>query len=488
MPALGADMDEGTVLEWLVKPGDKVHKGDVIAVIDTAKSAIDVESFFTGTVETLVTGVGQTVPVGTVLATIAEAPAQPGVLRPTGPPAELKVPERPAAPQPTGPPAEGKIPERPRPTAPRKRGKKIMAAEQAHPAVTISPLIRKRAHELGLDLAMLAGSGPGGAVTRADVERAAAERRREVALKPPSPAVSRIRVTPLARRVAAELGVDLAGVTGTGPGGAISEADVRRAVPAGETTPAREAVSVSEIVPVPEAAQRPAAAAARSGAERALSMRQAIGRLMARSKREIPHYYVSNTVDMTRSLDWMHERNRKLEVSERLVPAVLLLKAAALAARKAPDLNGYWLDDQFSPADAVHLGLVISLRGGGLLTPAIHDAADLRLAELMSRMRDLVTRARAGRLRGSELTDATITVTNLGDQGVESVFGVIYPPQVALIGFGKITERPVAVGGLIGVRPVVVTTLSADHRASDAMTGARYLAELSDLLQRPEEL
>jgi pyruvate dehydrogenase E2 component (dihydrolipoamide acetyltransferase) len=217
-------------------------------------------------------------------------------------------------------------------------------------------------------------------------------------------------------------------------------------------------------------------------------MRQAIGRLMARSKREIPHYYVGNTVDMTRSLDWLHERNRELEVSKRLVPAALLLKAAALAARKVPDLNGYWLDDQFSPADAVHLGLVISLRGGGLLTPAIHDAGDLRLAELMSRMRDLAIRARAGRLRGSELTDATITVTNLGDQGVESVFGVIYPPQVALVGFGKVTERPVAVGGLIGVRPVVVTTLAADHRASDAMTGARYLAEISDLLQRPEEL
>jgi pyruvate dehydrogenase E2 component (dihydrolipoyllysine-residue acetyltransferase) len=209
---------------------------------------------------------------------------------------------------------------------------------------------------------------------------------------------------------------------------------------------------------------------------------------MARSKREIPHYYIGNTVDMTRSLDWLHERNRELEVSERLVPAALLLKAAALAARKVPDLNGYWLDDQFCPADAVHLGLVISLRGGGLLTPAIHDVADLRLAELMSRMRDLVIRARSGRLRGSELTDATITVTNLGDQGVESVFGVIYPPQVALVGFGRVAERPVAVGGLIGVRPVVVTTLAADNRASDAMTGARYLAEISDLLQRPEEL
>jgi pyruvate dehydrogenase E2 component (dihydrolipoamide acetyltransferase) len=464
MPALGADMDEGTVLEWLVKPGDEVHKGDVIAVIDTAKSAIDVESFFTGTIDRLVTGVGQTVPVGTVLATITESAAEP------------------AAVQPAGPPAERKVPERRRPAAPRKRERKVAAAEQAPAAVTISPLIRKRAHELGVDLATLRGSGRGGAVTRADVERAAAERQREVALKPPGPAVSRIRVTPLARRVAAELGVNLAGVTGTGPGGSVREADVRRAVPAGKAAPAREAA------PAPEAAQRPAVAAARSGAERARSMRQAIGRLMARSKREIPHYYVGNTVDMTRSLDWLHERNRELEVSERLVPAALLLKAAALAARQEPDLNGYWLDDQFSPADAVHLGLVISLRGGGLLTPAIHHAADLRLAELMSRMRDLVIRARAGRLRGSELTDATITVTNLGDQGVESVFGVIYPPQVALVGFGKVTERAVAVGGLIGVRPVVVTTLAADHRASDAMTGARYLAEISDLLQRPEEL
>jgi len=487
MPALGADMDEGTVLEWLVKPGDQVHKGDIIAVIDTAKSAIDVESFFTGTVEKLVTGVGQTVPVGTVLATITETPAKPGAPQPAGLPAEREVPERPAAPQALGPTAERKAAERP-PAAPRKRGKKIAAAEQAHPAVPISPLIRKRAHELGVDLAELRGSGRGGAVTRADVERAAAERQREVAPTPPSPAVSRIRVTPLARRVAAELGVDLAGVTGTGPGGAISEADVRRAVPVGAAAPARETVPVREAAPTPEAAERPAAAAARSGAERALSMRQAIGRLMARSKREIPHYYVSNTVDMTRSLDWLHERNRELEVSDRLLPAALLLKAAALAARKAPDLNGYWLDDQFSAADAVHLGLVISLRGGGLLTPAIHDAADLQLAELMSRMRDLVIRARSGRLRGSELTDATITVTNLGDQGVESVFGVIYPPQVALVGFGKVTERPVAVSGLIGVRPVVVTTLSADHRASDAMTGARYLAEISDLLQRPEEL
>jgi pyruvate dehydrogenase E2 component (dihydrolipoamide acetyltransferase) len=285
------------------------------------------------------------------------------------------------------------------------------------------------------------------------------------------PAGARRRVTPLARRLARELGVDLAGVAGTGPEGNVREADVRLAA---ET-------------PTPRAVTKPAPAG-RSAEERTQSMRGAIARLMARSKREIPHYYVSNTADMTQALTWLHDRNRELEVSQRLVQTALLLKAAALAARQVPQLNGYWVDDAFRPAEAVHLGVAISLRGGGLLTPAIHDAAELELGELMFRMRDLVTRARSGRLRGSELTDATITVTNLGDQGVEAVFGVIYPPQVALVGFGRVVEQPVAIGGLVGARPVVTTTLAADHRATDGYTGARYLTILSDLLQRPEEL
>jgi len=288
----------------------------------------------------------------------------------------------------------------------------------------------------------------------------------------PGPQAGRRRVTPLARRLAVELGVDLAAVTGTGSAGAIREADVRLAGAAGQPAP-------------PTAVTAPAA---RTAEDRAQSMRQAIARLMARSKREIPHYYVSNKADMARALSWLHDRNRELDVSQRLVPAALLLKAAALAARQVPQLNGYWVDEAFRPADAVHLGVAISIRGGGLLTPAIHDAADLQVGELMARMRDLVTRARSGRLRGSELTDATITVTNLGDQGAESVYGVIYPPQVALVGFGRITERPVAVGGLVGARPVVITTLAADHRATDGYTGARYLTAISGLLQQPEEL
>ncbi|MBO1418965.1 2-oxo acid dehydrogenase subunit E2 [Streptomyces sp. FH025] len=217
-------------------------------------------------------------------------------------------------------------------------------------------------------------------------------------------------------------------------------------------------------------------------------MRLAVGDLMARSKREIPHYYLSTTVDLSAAVGWLRERNRQLPVSERLVPAALLLKAAALAAREVPQLNGFWTEGGFVPAPTVHLGVAVALRGGGLIAPALHDAADLTPAELMGRLRDLVSRARGGRLRGSETSDPTITVTSLGDQGVEAVFGVIYPPQVALVGLGRVVERPRAVGGMVGVGPVVTATLSADHRASDGATGARYLTALDRLLQKPEEL
>ncbi len=482
MPALGADMDEGTLVEWLVKPGDEINKGDIIAVVDTAKSAIEVESFHTGIVERLVTPVGQTVPVGTVLATITEngaaaAGAEAAGATAAGAEVAGAGAAAPAVPVPAAARPATTVPGPPGPPGP------------AGP-LAATPLVRHEAEELGVDLAAVRGTGRGGMITRADVEHAAARR---------------IRVTPLARRLAAELGVDVGQVAGTGPGGAVRESDVRRAaaaaapaapVPAaGEPAPGKPSPgkpAPREQVPGKPAAGPPAvapvAASPADRAERAERMRQAIARLMARSKREIPHYYVSNTVDMGPAIGWLRERNRSLEMSARLVPAALLLRATALAARQIPQLNGYWTDEYFTPAPAVHLGVAISLRGGGLVTPAIHDAADLPPGDLMAKLRDLVNRARAGRLRGSELTDATITVTNLGDQGVESVTGVIYPPQVALVGFGKIVERPWAVGGLLGVRPVVISTLAADHRATDGYTGARFLTLIADLLQKPEEL
>jgi pyruvate dehydrogenase E2 component (dihydrolipoamide acetyltransferase) len=217
-------------------------------------------------------------------------------------------------------------------------------------------------------------------------------------------------------------------------------------------------------------------------------MRSAIAAAMSRSKREIPHYYLATEIDMHRSLAWLAQENLRRPVAGRLLPAAVLLKAAALAVRDVPEVNGHWTDGAFRPSEAVHLGVAIALRRGGLIAPAIHHADMLALDELMARLRDLVMRARGGRLRGSEVADPTLTVTNLGDQGVETVFGVIYPPQVALVGFGAVVEKPCALDGLLGVRPVVAATLAADHRASDGHRGGLYLAAVRRLLQEPEKL
>ena len=217
-------------------------------------------------------------------------------------------------------------------------------------------------------------------------------------------------------------------------------------------------------------------------------MRQTIAAAMARSKREIPHYYLAHTIDLHRALAWLAEDNARRPVTERLLYGVLLIKAVALALREVPELNAVWRGDHVEPSAAVHVGVAISLRGGGLVAPALHDTDRRPLGELMQRLpRPRAARA-LRRLRSSELSDPTITVTSLGEQGVESVFGIIYPPQVAIVGFGRIVERPWVVDG-VGRRPAVVTaTLSADHRVSDGHRGGLFLAAIERCLQTPERL
>jgi pyruvate dehydrogenase E2 component (dihydrolipoamide acetyltransferase) len=217
-------------------------------------------------------------------------------------------------------------------------------------------------------------------------------------------------------------------------------------------------------------------------------MRRAIAAAMARANREIPHYYLEMHIDMSRALRWLEAENLKRPIKDRLLPAVLLLKAVARALGDVPELNGYWLDDRHQPQEAIHIGFAIALRQGGLVTPAIHHVDLKSLDELMEALRDLIMRVRAGRLRSSELTDATITVTNLGDMGVETVYGVIYPPQVALIGLGKIVEQPWAENGMLGVRPVLTATLAGDHRATDGRRGAQFLEALNRYLQEADKL
>lgn len=383
MPSLGADMEAGTLVEWLVKPGDALKPGDIVAVVETQKGAIEIEIFEAGRVRRFLVEPGATVPVGTPLALIE---AESEALAPV-PPAEPAPAER-AAPSP---------PPLPAPSA-------------------------------------------------------------------PFPTFDRLRISPAARKLAAERGVDPAKVSGTGAGGAIQLADI-------------------------EAASAPAPPPAKSeGAFDFSQMRAAIAAAMSRAKREIPHYYLSETINIEAASNWVAAANASRPPDRRLLLGCLFVKATAVATRAYPEFNGLFENGAFRASAAAHVGVAIALRGGGLAAPAIHDAADLPLDTLMDRMRDLVGRVRAGRFRSSEIADPTITVTSLGDRGVESLYGVIYPPQVAIVGFGKAAPRPWLVNGAVGAHQVVTITLAADHRVSDGHRGALFLAEIGRLLQHPEAL
>lgn len=394
MPSLGADMEAGTLIEWLVKPGDIVKRGDVVAVVETQKGAIEIETFQPGQVEQILVGLNSKVPVGTSLARIraeGEAPAPP-------PPLPIAVPPIVAAP----------------------------------PIAPIPPI------------AIPTAPPPPGA---------------------PAAAPTRARVSPAARRLAAVRGIDLRDVTGSGPGGAIIYADVALAL-AKQAAPERKRAPALDLD----------------------AMRVAIAAAMARSKREIPHYYLSHQVDVTPSEHWLTAKNANLPPDNRLLMGALTIKATALAARRFPAFNGFYRDGKFETSKAVHLGVAIAIRGGGLASPALHDTDQLPLDELMNRMRDLVARTRAGRIRSSELADATLTVSSLGDRGVEALYGIIYPPQVAIVGFGKVVSRPWVIDGAIGPRSILTMTLSADHRVSDGHAGALFLAEIGKLLEDPDKL
>jgi pyruvate dehydrogenase E2 component (dihydrolipoamide acetyltransferase) len=217
-------------------------------------------------------------------------------------------------------------------------------------------------------------------------------------------------------------------------------------------------------------------------------MRSAVGAAMARAKREIPHLYLSTTIDLTRSLTWLDAENQRRPVTERLLPVVLFVKAVARACAEVPVLNGFWTDHGFASGGGVHVGCAIALRGGGLVAPALHDVNVKTVDAVSHEFADLVRRARAGGLRSSEMSDATITVTNLGELGVESAYAIIYPPQVAIVGFGRIVERPWVVDRRIEPRSVVTVSVSADHRVTDGRDAGLFLAAIDRALQAPESL
>jgi pyruvate dehydrogenase E2 component (dihydrolipoamide acetyltransferase) len=395
LPALGADMDEGTIVEWHVAPGSRVKRGDVVAVVETDKGAIDVEIFEDGVLREIVVQPGTKVPVGTVLALIETEGSPPA-----------------AAPAAAGP-------------------------GEAH-TPSLAP----------------AGEGAGEV--------------REIDIAPP-PASSRTRISPAARKRARELGVDVESLHGTGPGGAVTLEDVE---------------GVANGGPSP----RPSPAGAGEGVGEVGGMRAAIAAAMSRSKREIPHYYLATTVDVTAATDWLAAHNASVPVTERLLFAALLVKAIALTCRATPGFSGFHRDGRYEESPAVHVGVAVALRGGGLVAPAIMDTADKPLAQLMDEFRALVSRARAGRLRASELAAPTIILTSLGDASVDAVFPIIQPPQVAIVGAGAIAARPWVVEGAVVPRQVLTLSLGADHRVTDGRLGAQFLARLAQRLVDPGSL
>ncbi|MBU2483923.1 MAG: 2-oxo acid dehydrogenase subunit E2, partial [Alphaproteobacteria bacterium] len=365
MPSLGADMEDGKLVEWLVKPGDAVHRGDVVAVVETQKGAIEIEIFEDGIVQSLEAELGATLPVGAALALIGDgtaATAPKPESKPAPPPAAARQAE-PAEPE----PADAKPEPEPQPEP------EPMVAE----AETAAPEM------------------PSAAVPEPPAAPA-----------PPAPAVKaaavvasgRVAASPAARALAAEKGIDLAGVTGSWPGGAIVLADVERA--AGGT--------------VDVAAPRAAQAKPTRGFD-IEAMRQGIAAAMTRSKREIPHYYMTHELDLQRATDWLTQKNADVAPADRLLMGALFVKATALAAKAVDGLNGHFEEGAYVPSETVNAGVAVALRGGGLVAPAIAATDGKTLAEVMAAMRDLVARARAGRLRSSEMTSGTITISSLGE-------------------------------------------------------------------------
>jgi pyruvate dehydrogenase E2 component (dihydrolipoamide acetyltransferase) len=385
LPSLGADMDEGKLLQWLVKPGDAVHNGQVIAVVDTAKAAIDVECWNEGVVHALLVEPDTTIAVGTPILILREAGE---------------------------------------------------TAEQLDAQLAVKP-------------------------ERAPHVETAAVQRTQATADTSGPAIApRRHISPAARKLAEDLGVDIERVAGTGADGAVLLADVALA--------GKAAVETTAALP-----------------SKGDQMRQTIAAAMSRANREIPHYYLAEDILLDRASAWLAERNATRSLQDRLLMAAVLLKAVAIALERYPQFNGYWKEDSFVPGAGINVGVAVSLRQGGLVAPAISNTHLLDLTALTQSLLDVVKRARAGSLRSSEMTEATITVTNLGDQGVGAVFGVINPPQVALVGFGRIVQRPWVIADSVGSATVVTASLSADHRVTDGHVGGRFLAAVRDLLQEP---
>ncbi len=508
MPQMGADMTEGTLVRWLKQLGEQVNRGDILAEIETDKATVELEAFESGVLRKLVVQEGETVPVGQVIAVLGGADEAVEA-------APAAEPER----KPLAQPAERRIDQAAANTAaPR------AAAEPAGDSrVRISPVARRIANDAGIDPATVTGTGPDGRVLRRDIDAAvrdrskAAEAEGEGAQAAPAASVGgTVTAAPT------ETGeTEAAETTPDAPAAETAEAtpDAPEAATA-ETTPAAPAIATAEATPdAPAAAEAaaeaspdaPAAAATEGPAastpktapaparatgqafgevsrvEPLSRMRQTIARRMSQSKQQQPHYYLTLDIDMTSALAFREQVNTAASEAQRVSINDMVVKACAIALVRHPKFNAEFSEEGLRFHPRVNVDIAIAL-DEGLIAPAILDCAEKSLGKIAEESKDLVARAKSGHLRADEYAEGTFSITNLGAFGVETLIGIIKPPQAAILGVGSVLDQAVVRDGQVVARKVMKVALSADHRVSDGAEGARFIKEIQAVLENPASM
>ena len=453
MPSLGHTMEKGKIIEWLKQEGDAVAKGEPLVVIETDKVITEVESPADGVVLKIAVAAEEERPIGSPLVLLGAADEQlsdDDIQQLLGDQSAAA----PAAPAPPPAPAPA-----PAPVAPSR-------AAASGERVKISPIARKLCDELSIDPASVTGTGPGGRITREDVQNAAQA-------APASAAAGRVKISPVARKLCEELGIDPAAVTGTGPGGRITRDDVQKAAEAAKAAPAVTAApgAAGETIPL-------------------RGMRGRVAERMFQSWNTIPRVTEVMLVDMNATVSfrqamlaqWEQQYGVRISLND------LITKAVAAALRRHPRLNATLVDQEVHLHENVNVGVAVNL-DEGLIVPVIADADRKDLGQIARESRELAEKARAVpmRLSPDEVSNGTFTITNLGTTGIDLFTPIINPPQVAILGVGMVQRRPVVVGDALAIRPSVYLCLVFDHRAVDGVPAANFLQELQRLLEKPQD-
>ncbi len=451
MPQMGYDMQEGTVVRWLVAEGAEVKEGDPVAEIETDKAVVEFESYASGLLHRILVPEGTAVPVGQAIAIVAAEGEDLSAMPETDPPPSDMEQTPPDESAEVEDQTEEEVPvvvEAPTPVE--------QAPAPAARLVRASPVARKLAEDKGIDLSQLVGTGPGGRITRDDVLAA------EAAAPVEEPEPESLEEEAPAEEVAAE-------------------------EPMMEEAPVEESEAPVEEEPEEDAA--PETVEPETAPDEDLvpltRMRQQISRVTVKSKQEKPHFYVSAEIDMTRAMEFRQQVNRDLEPQGvRVTVNDLIIKACAKALEKYPKFNAYLEDDAIRLNQSINIGVAIA-QEEGLIVPAIMDCGDKSLRDIASASKDLAARATSGSLQTQEYTGGTFAISNLGMFDVTSFAAIIHPPQTAVVAVGTVTKRPVVKDDQIVIAQMMTATLSADHRIVDGAEGAQFLIEIKEQLQNP---